>query len=247
MFVAISTRSLSDLPFEEALAQITDLGFDRVDLWVDDQGTLLKTAEIAADPDGFATRFRDRTRLLPTAITLAHDVPPDVFSRLVTAAKNLKITQITLPASEIGTPFNAEIERLQELARRASADGVRLAIRNATGALTADPHTAVELCQAVSGLGLALDPTYVLQDEAPERSMDLMIPHAIHVLLRDSTADSVQVQVGLGEVEYGRLVSQLSRHNYNRALSIELFPDLMGGVDRQLELRKMRMLLESLL
>lgn len=247
MFVAISTRSLSDLTFEEALTQVTDLGFDRVDLWIDDQGDMLTTEEVSGDPEGFASRFRDMTRLIPSAITLAHDIHPDVFSGLIKAAKALKITQITVPAAEIGTPFNAEIDRLQELTRLASADGARLAIRNATGALTADPHTAVELCQAVSGLGLALDPTHVLQDESPERSMDLMIPHVIHTLLRDSTSDSVQVQVGLGEVDYSRLVAQLSRQQYRRALSIELLPELIGGADRPLELRKMRMLLESLL
>ena len=55
------------------------------------------------------------------------------------------------------------------------------------------------------------------------------------------------MQVGLGELDYSRLISQLRRVSYTRALSIELLPDLMQDLQRPLELRKMRMLLESLL
>jgi len=46
-------------------------------------------------------------------------------------------------------------------------------------------------------------------------------------------------------VEYGKLVAQLQRVGYARALSALMPP--LEGVDQVAELRKMRLLLESLL
>ena len=63
--------------------------------------------------------------------------------------------------------------------------------------------------------------------------------------LRDTRKDKFQVRVGQGEIEYGRLITQLSMVRYNRALSVLIEP--MPDVDQVGELRKMRLLLESLL
>jgi hypothetical protein len=48
-------------------------------------------------------------------------------------------------------------------------------------------------------------------------------------------------------VDYSRLVNHLRRENYNRALSVEILPELSEEMNRPLELRKLRMLLETLL
>jgi sugar phosphate isomerase/epimerase len=247
VFVAVSTRCFAELPFPEVCAQILDLEFDRLELWLDDKGGQLRPSDIAADPDGFFTQYREATRLMSACMTLAHDVRPDVMQGIVKAAKLLRVTQICLPASDLGTPFNAEIERLRDLSRIASQDGIRAAIRTAGGTLTEDPHNAIELCQAVPGLGLALDPSHYMRAVNFDRAIDLVIPHVYHVHLRDSTPQSIQVQVGLGELDSSRLISQLRRVRYDRALSIELLPEMTEADQRPLELRKMRMLLESLL
>ncbi|MEK6247465.1 MAG: sugar phosphate isomerase/epimerase, partial [Planctomycetales bacterium] len=63
--------------------------------------------------------------------------------------------------------------------------------------------------------------------------------------LRDTSKESLQVRVGQGEVEYGRLVNMLAQAKYNRALSIDIGP--IEGIDHMAEMRKMRLLLESLL
>ena len=51
--------------------------------------------------------------------------------------------------------------------------------------------------------------------------------------------------MGQGQVEYGRLVTQLNMFRYNRALCVDIVP--LPDVDQMAELRKMRLLLESLL
>jgi sugar phosphate isomerase/epimerase len=57
--------------------------------------------------------------------------------------------------------------------------------------------------------------------------------------------NEMQVQVGQGEIDYGRLTTQLSLAGYNRALSVHIMD--LPGTEHVGELRKMRLLLESLL
>jgi sugar phosphate isomerase/epimerase len=70
-----------------------------------------------------------------------------------------------------------------------------------------------------------------------------------HVQLRDSTKTKLQVRVGQGAVEYGRLISLLTRVKYNRALCVNVIEgdNEADGVDHMAEMRKMRLLLESLI
>ena len=128
-----------------------------------------------------------------------------------------------------------------------SQDGIRLSLKTKAGHLTEDPHTAAELCQAVRGLGLTLDPSYYVSGASQGQSYDQVFPHVFHTHLRDTTPDQIQVQIGLGEIDYSRLISQLRRANYNRALSVDILPTAANADDRPLEMRKLRMLLDTLL
>jgi L-ribulose-5-phosphate 3-epimerase UlaE len=65
------------------------------------------------------------------------------------------------------------------------------------------------------------------------------------VHLRDTKPDVAQVRIGQGNVEYNKLVTQLQRIGYKRALCAHMPP--LENVDQVGELRKMRLLLESLL
>lgn len=247
MFVAASTRCFSDVPFDDACQQIADLDYDKVEIWMSDSGDHLKAADVAGDPERFVTRYRELTRLTPIAISIDGDFDLPMLVGLSKAAKQLRVTQITIPASPVGTPFNTEIDRLREFLSVTSQDGVRLSLKTETGRLAENPHTAVELCQSAAGLGLTLDPSHYICGASRGKSFDQVYPYVYHVHLRDTTSEQLQVQVGLGEVEYNRLINQLRRENYNLALSVELLPELTRDTDRALEMRKMRMLLDSLL
>lgn len=246
MFVAASTRCFSGMDFWQALALIADLEFDKVEIYLDEAGTL-KSSELLSAPEEFYAKYRENTRLSPIAFTLAQDVDPPAFAELCKLSKLLRVTQVNVVSDVVGTPFNSEIDRLKQLVLTASSEGVRVAIRTESGRLSADAHTAVELCQAVKGLGIAFDPSYFLANEKFEPTIELVSRYTSHVFLRDSTPEQVQVQVGLGEIDYGRLISQLEKHRYDRSLTVELLPDQMDQQQRTLELRKLRMLLDSLL
>lgn len=245
MFISASTRCFSELRFEDACQQLADLEYEKVDVWLDEGSNHLKPSEVATVPEDFARRCRELTRVLPIAFTLEHDVPAATIRGVCAAARILRITQVTVPASPLGTPFNSEIDRLKEFVGIANEHGIRMAIHTKTGTLTEDAHTAVELCQSVRGLGLALDPSYYICSPR-QQTWDQVFPYVLHTFLRDSTDKELQIQVGLGEIDYGRLVQQLEREGYTRALSVDFFPSLMDPETRPLELRKLRLLLETL-
>jgi sugar phosphate isomerase/epimerase len=247
VFVAASTRSFSDKSFAEAAFLLDDLEYDKIEIWMDEAQGHLKPSEVVRDPDGFCTRYREMTRLTPVAFCIDTDVRVQDFLILSRVAKQLRIAQITVPASKLGTPFNSEIDRLREFLQVASQDGVLVSIKTKTGHLTEDPDTAIELCQAVAGLGLTLDPSYYVCGPHRDANYDQVFPFVQHVHLRDTTPEQLQVPVGLGQMDYSRLISQLERVKYNRALSVEILPELTEPDARLIELRKMRLLLESLL
>jgi sugar phosphate isomerase/epimerase len=247
VFVSASTHCFADRTFEEACDLFVELEYDKLELWLSNEGPHLKPAEVAKDPEQFFARYRETTRLTAIGFCLAQDVPAATLAGITKAAKMMRVTQITIPASPLGTPFNTEVDRLREFVRLTSADGIRLSIKTEAGHLTEDPHTAVELCQAVRGLGLTLDPSYYMVGNNAGRSYDQVFPYVYHTHLRDSTSQSLQVQVGLGELDYTRLINQLKRQGYSRALSVDLLPTAENTADRPLELRKLRMLLDTLL
>jgi sugar phosphate isomerase/epimerase len=162
-------------------------------------------------------------------------------------AKATKVVAITVRSGELGTPFNAEIERLRELVRIGSLDGVQVGLKTETGRMSQDPSTAMVLCDNVKGLGITLDPSHFICGPHKGGNYDQIFKYVIHTQLRDTTKDKLQVRVGQGEVEYGRLATQLGKFRYNRALCVNIIEDPASGVDHMAEMRKMRLLLESLL
>jgi sugar phosphate isomerase/epimerase len=247
VFVAASTHCFGDKSFQEACGLIADLEYDKIEIWLSEAGEHLKPSTVAADPDRFGVQFREMTRLTPIAIALEENVDLATVAAISKLAKSLRITQLTIPASPLGTPFNAEIDRLRSILAITNQDAIRLSLKTRAGDLTEDPNTAVELCQAVGGLGLTLDPSYYICGSRAANSYDRVFPYVYHMHLRDTSADKLQVQIGLGEVDYSRLINQLARFDYKRALSVDLFPSLTDMETRPLEMRKLRMLLESLL
>ena len=245
MHIAASTRSLWDLAFSEACLQIQELGFDKLEIWLSEDFDQLKPSKVAADPEGCVGLMREASRLTPNAIFIETEVDIEAFKQIVKFGKQLRVAQITIQASPKGTPFNTEIDRLRERNAICHHEAVRLSIVTKTGTLTEDPHTAVELCQAVKGLGITLDPSYYICTTGGPKDYDMVFPHVLHVHLRDTSATELQVLAGLGEVDYNHIVQMLRQSSYQRSLSVDLLPKTMEGEERLREMRKLRLLLAS--
>ena len=115
VFVSVSSRCFAEMDFAEACHQVVELEFDRLEIWLDESSKHLKPSQVAASPETFASQFRDQNRIPAIAFDLAHDVSRDVFQGICRASKLLRVTQISVPSSPLGTPFNYETDRLKYL------------------------------------------------------------------------------------------------------------------------------------
>jgi sugar phosphate isomerase/epimerase len=252
VFVAAASECFPDLPLDAALERLVGLEYTRVEIGVRESGSQLRPSQVAANLEHSINVCRGEThRLTPVAYSVDIQADGDEYYRQFSAccklAKATKVVSITVPAAELGTPFNAEIERLRELVRISLLEGVLVSVKTEAGRLTEDPSTAVVLCDNVKGLGITLDPSHYVFGKQREVNYEPLLKHVYHVQLRDTSKDQFQVRVGQGLIEYGRLVTQLGKVHYNRTLSVHIVDQPGGHVDHAAEMRKMRLLLESLL
>lgn len=249
MYLAASCNCFPDLPFETILAKLVDLEFTRIEIQIHESGGELKPSEVAADPERAVRVCRQTNRLTPITYSVQIEAEEkdyyQQFEAICLLAKATKVVTLVVPSAELGTPFNAEVERLQKLVDIATTEGVVVAVKTQIGKISEDPDTIVVLCDHVKGLGIALDPSHFHYGANAGRSFDRLLKYVYHVYLRDTNAENFQVRVGQGDIEYGRLVNMLTQVKYNRALSIDIQP--MPEVDQMAEMRKMRLLLDSML
>jgi sugar phosphate isomerase/epimerase len=250
MYVACSTLCFSKLSLEAALKAIRDLHFAKADLAIHPPGPHLTPEAVVADGVKVAQRLKAGN--VPFAafhLEVSDPVGPDGRAHLRAVcrlARVLAVPLLTVPP--VGAELTAECDRLAEWAKIASADGVMLTVETRAGTPTGDPATAVEMCRKVPGLGLTLDPSHFLTGTAPADSYDPLFPFVRHVRLRDSGRQpgQFQVRVGQGEVEYGRIVTQLDRFKYDRGLTVDVRDLADNPFPVEPEVRKLKYLLESL-
>ena len=251
MFVAATSRCFADLPLDNALQRLVDLEYTCVEIMLHETGGHMKPSEVVADLDGAVRTCRQTHRLTPVAFSVEIDLPDsdpryyEQFAACCKLAKASKVVTITVRAAELGTPYNEEVERLRRITAIAALEGVRVGLLTEGGRMTQDPDTAIVLCDSVKGLGITLDPSHYICGPHRGNSYDQVMKYDNHVRLRDTSPDQLQVRIGQGVIEYGKLINQLNRFRYDRSLCVDILP--MGDVDQFAEMRKMRLLLESLL
>ena len=249
MFVAATTECFEQSSLPEAIDRLFELEFSAVEIALHENLNQLKPSEVMADLERATQLCRNTRRLDVIAYSLQIEAAGELhyaqFSACCKLAKATKVVTVTVPSAELGTPFNEEVEHLRRLVAIAQTEGVRVGLKSQVGRQSQDPDTVQVLCDNVKGLGLTFDPSHYICGPYANRSIDKLIKYIYHVHLRDTSKKELQVRVGQGEVEYGRLISQLSKVKYNRALSINIKE--MPGVDHPGELRKLRLLLETLL
>jgi sugar phosphate isomerase/epimerase len=232
----------------EAVEILSDLDFSAVEIAIHESGKV-KPSELLEDFDRGVQLLRHTHRLDISgySVELASEGEQhyEDFAKLCNLAKTTKVANMTVPSGEHGTPFNEEVERLQKLVEIGEAEGIRVSVRSQLGCLSDDPDTLMVLCNNVDGLGITMDPSVYIAGPAKGKNLDNILKFVCNTHLRDSRPDAFQVSVGQGEVDYGKLVTQLSREKYERAMTIHMSP--MEGLDHRVELRKLRRLLETLI
>jgi sugar phosphate isomerase/epimerase len=256
MYVACSTLCFSKEPLESALRHIAELEFDKIELAIVEGGTHLRPSEVTENPELALHRLRQGPSLTPAALSLdfgpieaTDPVFRKRFEAMCRVAKPLTVAVLTIAAAPLGTSFDDEVKRLTTLAGHAMREGLVLAVETHSETLTADPAVAVALCQAVPGLGLTLDPSHYIHGPHQSADFDEVYPFVQNVHLRDTGKgpNEFQVRIGQGEVEYGRIINLLERHGYDRGLTVSILDGSETDFDIEVEVRKLKLLLESLI
>jgi sugar phosphate isomerase/epimerase len=248
VIVAASTSCVFDEPLADIFDRLVDLEYTNTELVIGKQGAI-PSSQIADQHDAIVQLRRSSRRMVPVSIFF--DVEPETpeyveqFTAACRLAKDCKIAVITAHAAVPGTPFNEEIDRLRELVKIGVHHGVVVGIATEAGRITETPETVGSLCKNVKGLGVTLDPSHYIYNLPKPRDYESILPHVCHVRLRDTTQKQFQTRIGQGVVDFGRLVVHLSKVEYQRTLCVDLAP--LPNVDQSAELRKMRLLLESVL
>ena len=136
MFVAASIDCFPELSPHEALEVLADLQFTAVEIPLHENGRGLKPSEVHADLERSARFCRDTHRLDIAALNIELTPGPDYythFTSLCKLAKLIKVVTLVVPCSELGTPFNEEIERLRKLVEIASLEGAVVAMKTTIG------------------------------------------------------------------------------------------------------------------
>lgn len=253
MFVACSTLCFARHPLEDALRQINDLEFGKMDVAIHAEGPHLTPLEVMEDVPRAAQRLKSGHNIVPSAFSIEIDAEePDEFDRQLRAlchlARLCTVAVLTMPAAAAGQGLDAEVKRLTRLVKLAQTEGCVLTVDTRTGTLTESPDAAVELCQRVPGLGITLDPSHYIAGPNAGKNFDQVFPFVYHVHLRDTGRGpgQFQVRVGQGEVEYGRIINQLVRYNYDRLLTVQIYDHPDASCNMEHEVRKLKYLLESL-
>jgi sugar phosphate isomerase/epimerase len=254
VYVACSTLCFGRQPLETALRVIAEQQFSKFDAAIHEHGQQLRPSEVVQDVNAAAARLRHGPGLTPVAFSVEIDAPDEAeyhrhFKAICRLARITAVPLITLRPADREVPLEQEAQRLSKLVRLGDAEGILVTVATLVGTHTETPDAALALCEKVPGLGLTLDPSHFTAGPHQGRSYDQVYPWVRHVRLRDTgkAPHQFQVRVGQGEIEYGRIISQLARHRYDRALAVDLrdtpepppFP-------MEPEVRKLKYLLESL-
>jgi sugar phosphate isomerase/epimerase len=250
VYVACSSLCFGRYPLTQALHAISELNFHKVDLALHEDGPHLKPSEVLADINRAAQMLRKANVAYAAFHLSIGPADTETFHERLRAVcrlgRVLAVPVVNIPAAPLGSDLAAEVTRLTHLNQIATGEGVILTVETHSATLTAEPAGAAELCRRVPGLGLTLDPSHYLLGTRPAQDYDELFPFVRHVRLRDTTPDKLQVRVGQGQVEYGRIISQLFRERYERALAVDIHDTPEPGYPMEPEVRKLKYLLESM-
>ena len=252
MFVAATTNCFRNMPLEQALEKIADLEYSHVELMFHESNDYLKPSVIQHHLPEVHRQLKNLFRLNPTCFSVEIDTEDTEeyvrqFIACLKLARVMQVVTVTVRSAPWGFPFNREVERLRKCMDEANKRGILLGLLTEREHLTEDIETAKSLCSFVPGLKLTLDPSHFIYKypEGNRPNFESILDLVSHVRLRDTKEKKFQVCVGQGEMEFGQIIAKLQQKGYRGALSVDIVPE--KDLDVAQEMRKMRLLLESLL
>jgi sugar phosphate isomerase/epimerase len=244
------------MPFAQAVRRMAELEFDRVEYVFggDSVHDELKPSRIVERKEASLREIRNVSGLNPSSFDIRFEsadaaAQKQQFEALCWLAKAMMVAVVSVPPLPAPSTLEQETERLGELLAIASRYGVVLTLTTHSDGLTSKPADAAALCRTLPNLGLTLDPSHYVNGPHQSATFDEVFPFVRNVRLRDTgrKPGEFQVKIGQGEVEYARIISQLQRSGYKRGLVIGIEDRADNAFDTEAEVRKLKLVLESLL
>ena len=236
------------LGHEAALTVISDIGFAGVDLGFFGDATHTKISHLLDDPTGYSQRVRARVQerglvvadlfLTPDATDLAVLDPanpdPDdrresqqIFEATARFAVELGAPGITLlpgvrhPGQSNSAAIAVAAETLSRRVEAAAEAGLRLSYEPHLGSIADNVERAVELCEAVPGLQITLDPSHLVFAGATLDEVLALVPYTGHLQLRPGGVGRMQTRVPDNEIDFERLLDVLIASGYRGWVAAE--------------------------
>jgi sugar phosphate isomerase/epimerase len=243
MKVAGSTLLYSRFPLDEACRRLSNLGFDAVDIGMQEGWAHINPSETVGEVTTVCRRIEkicETTGLDPVAINAnAGDVDLDTEVRRIKAiaeiADELNINVITLPAAQKETSLISDFDRFQTLIMDNLERDVDLTVETHWGTHTEDPTIASKYTAFVPNLAYTLDPGhYFIGDHDIETPYLHLLPDVEHVHIRQAGNgwDEIQQPVEKGRIDIDAFISDLYEYNYDGVITIE-YIDSINDIDPQ--------------
>lgn len=247
MLWAGSSLCFSRRALPEAVLLLSELGFEAVDLGVQQDWAHISPSELVrheAEWGKWTRQLLEQYSLRPVALNVglkAQELEErrrhwEAVCRFATL---LGVPVLTLQAPPADAPWEEAVSALKEMVDLAREQGVVPTIETHLHTLAERPEVALRLCQEVEGLGLTLDPSHLVAGPAQGQGYEMLYPLVRHVHLRDAAPGRVQVPLGQGQVPFRRILEGLHGAGYQGALSVE-FIDTFADGDVAAEVRRLR-------
>ena len=241
MRVAGSSLLYSRLPSDEACQRLSELGFEAVDIGVQEGLAHVDPSDLVGDVESTAADVEaacDAAGLDPVALNasagdVALETEVERVGAVVELASTLGVPVVTLPAAAAGGSLDDDLGRFRALVETTAETDVTLTVETHWDTLTEDPETAAKYVANVPGLGYTLDPGHFVVgvDDHDEPWADLLADVA-HVHLRQAGTGWAEIQepVDDGYIDVAAFVQSLRAAGYDETITVE-YIDALDGVD----------------
>jgi sugar phosphate isomerase/epimerase len=265
MKVACSTTGFTGLSLEDALQNISELGFGFVDLLMMENWAHINPSELVSDPVSKAEQVAEMLRANGlTAVAIngnlsspLNSIDPErqesnraELKALAVFAENIGIPIIVLQPGRIDPNLGAErsrdasINALRDLAKLAEGHKRLLAIETHVHSVAEEYEDALRIVESVPGLKLAYDPSHFVMKELNLADSEPLIDHSVHVHLRNAVVGDFQAEMDKGILDFDWVLSALKRHGYQDYISIE-YLDRRGDYDIKEQITKLKRVIEA--
>jgi len=241
--IACSTSAFRT-PLDEALAQVSGMGFQHVDLICIPGWDHVQPRELAEDCEAVAdsvAALLEQNDLTPVACNVAlgalYQRSEEANAQRLREASGVAqlMTRLGIgiasfypgfkvDEAEWNGAFESWLETWTELRRVAEQVGVEFVVELHKNTVFETMAQCRRLLEALPDLRIAYDPSHFVMQGMDVRETMPLLERAAHVHLRDAAADKMYEHTGAGNVDFAYLFGALRDLGYRGHISIECLP-----------------------